>query len=58
MAIDNTISLLSIGVGFQPKLTGYENIFFLIRDLINGEDVVIENREDILRVIREGLSDG
>ena len=23
----NTISLLSIGVGFQPKLTGYENIF-------------------------------
>lgn len=23
----NTISLLSIGVGFQPNLTGYENIF-------------------------------
>lgn len=23
----NTISLLSIGVGFQPKLTGYENIY-------------------------------
>lgn len=24
---DNSVSLLSIGVGFQPKLTGYENIY-------------------------------
>lgn len=23
----NTVSLLSIGIGFQPKLTGYENIY-------------------------------
>lgn len=26
---DNTISLLSIGVGFQKKLSGYENIFIV-----------------------------
>ena len=27
MCIDNSISLLSIGVGFQKQLTGYENIY-------------------------------
>lgn len=42
---NNTISLLSIGVGFQPKLTGYENIF-LSGMLLGFTEDEIKNRID------------
>lgn len=41
----NTVSLLSIGVGFQPKLTGYENIF-LSGMLLGFSEEEIKQRVD------------
>lgn len=41
---DSTISLLSIGVGFQPKLTGYENIY-LSGMLLGFSEAEIEAKE-------------
>ena len=46
---DNTISLLSIGVGFQPKLTGYENIFLSGMLLGFSEQQIKEKIEDIIK---------
>ena len=42
----NSISLLSIGVGFQPALTGYENIFLSGMLLGFSEDEVKEKNSD------------
>ena len=44
----NTISLLSIGVGFQPKLTGYENIFLAGMLLGFSEEQISEKLQEIL----------
>lgn len=44
----NSISLLSIGVGFQPALTGYENIFLSGMLLGFTEDEVKEKLNDII----------
>ena len=44
----NTVSLLSIGVGFQPKLTGYENIFLSGMLLGFTEEQVKEKVNDII----------
>lgn len=44
----NSISLLSIGVGFQPALTGYENIFLSGMLLGFSEDEVKEKLNDII----------
>lgn len=44
----NTISLLSIGVGFQPKLTGYENIFLSGMLLGFSEEQIKERLDDII----------
>lgn len=45
----NTISLLSIGVGFQPKLTGYENIFLSGMLLGFSEDEIKERIDEIIK---------
>lgn len=45
----NTISLLSIGVGFQPKLTGYENIFLSGMLLGFTEEQIQEKLDDIIK---------
>ena len=45
----NTISLLSIGVGFQPKLTGYENIFLSGMLLGFTEQEIKEKIDDIIK---------
>lgn len=44
----NSISLLSIGVGFQPALTGYENIFLSGMLLGFTEEEVREKLDDII----------
>lgn len=44
----NSISLLSIGVGFQPALTGYENIFLSGMLLGFTEEEVKERINDII----------
>lgn len=44
----NTISLLSIGVGFQPALTGYENIFLSGMLLGFTEEQIKEKIDDII----------
>ena len=44
----NSISLLSIGVGFQPKLTGYENIFLSGMLLGFSEEQIREKVDDII----------
>ena len=44
----NTISLLSIGVGFQPKLTGYENIFLSGMLLGFTEEQIKERLNEII----------
>lgn len=44
----NTISLLSIGVGFQPKLTGYENIFLSGMLLGFSEEQIKERIDEII----------
>lgn len=44
----NSISLLSIGVGFQPALTGYENIFLSGMLLGFTEEQVKEKLDDII----------
>ena len=44
----NTVSLLSIGVGFQPKLTGYENIFLSGMLLGFTEEQVKERIDEII----------
>lgn len=44
----NSISLLSIGVGFQPKLTGYENIFLSGMLLGFSEEQIKERIEEII----------
>ena len=44
----NSISLLSIGVGFQPALTGYENIFLSGMLLGFTEEEVKEKLNDII----------
>jgi len=44
----NTVSLLSIGVGFQPKLTGYENIFLSGMLLGFSEEQVKEKVDEII----------
>lgn len=45
----NTISLLSIGVGFQPKLTGYENIFLSGMLLGFSEEEIKERVDEIIK---------
>jgi len=45
---DNTISLLSIGVGFQPKFTGYENIFLSGMLLGFSEEQIKEKVDSII----------
>ena len=45
---NHTISLLSIGVGFQPALTGYENIFLSGMLLGFSEEQVKEKLNDII----------
>lgn len=45
---DNSISLLSIGVGFQPKLTGYENIYLSGMLLGFTEKQIKEKENDII----------
>jgi len=44
----NTISLLSIGVGFQSKLTGHENIFLSGMLLGFSEEQIKEKVDDII----------
>ena len=44
----NTISLLSIGVGFQPKLTGYENIYLSGMLLGFSEKQIKEKEQEII----------
>lgn len=44
----NTISLLSIGVGFQPKLTGYENIYLSGMLLGFSESQIKEKEREII----------
>ena len=44
----NTVSLLSIGVGFQPKLTGYENIFLSGMLLGFSEEEIKERVDSII----------
>jgi len=44
----NSVSLLSIGVGFQPALTGYENIFLSGMLLGFTEEEVKEKLNDII----------
>ncbi len=44
----NTVSLLSIGVGFQPALTGYENIFLSGMLLGFSEEEVRAKLQDII----------
>ncbi len=44
----NTISLLSIGVGFQPALTGYENIFLSGMLLGFSEEQIRAKLNDII----------
>lgn len=44
----NSISLLSIGVGFQKKLTGYENIFLSGMLLGFSEEQIKEKLEEII----------
>ena len=45
----NSISLLSIGVGFQPKLTGYENIFLSGMLLGFTEKQIKEKLDEIIK---------
>ncbi len=45
----NTISLLSIGVGFNPKLTGRENIYLSGMLLGFSEDQIQENEQEIIK---------
>ena len=45
---NNTISLLSIGVGFQKALTGYENIFLSGLLLGYSEEQIKERLQDII----------
>lgn len=51
----NTVSLLSIGVGFQPKLTGYENIFLSGMLLGFSEEEIKEKTKEIINF--SGLGD-
>lgn len=44
----NTISLLSIGIGFQPKLTGYENIYLGGMLLGFSEQQIREKEREII----------
>lgn len=44
----NSVSLLSIGVGFQPKLTGYENIFLSGMLLGFSENEIKEKLDEII----------
>lgn len=44
----NSVSLLSIGVGFQPNLTGYENIFLSGMLLGFSEDQIKEKLNEII----------
>ncbi len=44
----NTVSLLSIGVGFQPALTGYENIFLSGMLLGFSEDQIRAKLKEII----------
>ena len=44
----NTVSLLSIGVGFQPKLTGYENIYLSGMLLGFSESQIKEKEKEII----------
>ena len=46
---DNTISLLSIGVGFQKKLTGRENIFLSGMLLGFSEEQIKEKLQEIIK---------
>ena len=45
---DNTISLLSIGVGFNRKLTGYENIYLSGMLLGFSEEFIKEKEKEII----------
>lgn len=45
---DNSISLLSIGVGFNKKLTGYENIYLSGMLLGFSEDQIKEKEKEII----------
>lgn len=45
----NTVSLLSIGVGFQTKLTGYENIFLSGMLLGFSEQQIKEKVDEIIK---------
>ena len=45
---DNTISLLSIGVGFNRKLTGYENIYLSGMLLGFSEEEIKEKEKEII----------
>lgn len=44
----NSISLLSIGVGFQPRLSGYENIFLAGMLLGFSKEQIQEKLDDII----------
>ena len=44
----NSVSLLSIGVGFQPKLTGYENIYLSGMLLGFSESQIKEKEKEII----------
>lgn len=46
---NNSVSLLSIGVGFQKKLTGYENIFLSGMLLGFSEEQIKEKIDDIIK---------
>ena len=45
---NNSVSLLSIGVGFNNKLTGYENIYLSGMLLGFSEDEIKEKEKDII----------
>ena len=45
----NTVSLLSIGVGFQRKLTGYDNIFLSGMLLGFSKEQIQEKLDDIIK---------
>lgn len=43
-----SVAVVFLAANVYASTQGYENIFFMIRDLINGDDVVIENKDEIL----------
>ena len=43
-----SIAVIFVAANTYASTQGYGNIFFMIRDIINNSDIVIENKEEIL----------